>query len=233
MASGATADYRITARQPLGLLGTTLAVERSGARIEAQSPLLGDAGALAVAASLAVAEWILSRPLEQAELEAALADLVAGGEGRLSPVTLADGTLVIDDSYNANPASMRSSVLTAAELARHDGRRLILVLGEMRELGGVSASEHEALGRLVAQQERDERFRDWRRRGTDCRCGDEPRQERHVRGYAPSKPSTRFVAPSSDRRSRFWSRARAASATEKVVAALVEQRGRSKEGGRA
>jgi UDP-N-acetylmuramoyl-tripeptide--D-alanyl-D-alanine ligase len=156
------ADYRITARHSRGLLNsssvseglsTSLAIERSGARIEARSPLLGDAGALAVAASLAVAEWVLNRPLDQAELESALADLSAGGEGRLCPIALADGTLLIDDSYNANPASMRSSVLTAAELALYEGRRLILVLGEMRELGGLSPSEHEALGQMVAEQD--------------------------------------------------------------------------------
>lgn len=147
-----TCDYRIAIRQPRGLLGTDLAIERSGARIEARSPLLGDAGALAVAASLAVAEWVLNRPLDQAALEAALADLGAGGEGRLVPIALIDGTLVIDDSYNANPASMRSSVLTAAEMAHHDGRRLILVLGEMRELGALSPGEHEALGQEVALQ---------------------------------------------------------------------------------
>jgi len=149
----ATAEYLIAERRPRGLLGSDLVIERPAGRIEAHSPLLGNAGALAVAASLAVAEWVLNRLLDPTELEAALADLAAGGEGRLAPIELADGTLVIDDSYNANPASMRSSVRTAAELAGHEGRRLVLVLGEMLELGGVSSKEHETLGRLVAQQD--------------------------------------------------------------------------------
>jgi UDP-N-acetylmuramyl pentapeptide synthase len=65
------------------------------------------------------------------------------------PVPLADGTLIIDDSYNANPASMRSSIATAAELAAGQRRRLVLVLGEMRELGPRSAREHAALGRSL------------------------------------------------------------------------------------
>jgi UDP-N-acetylmuramoyl-tripeptide--D-alanyl-D-alanine ligase len=150
---GGGVDYRIVARDPLGLGGTALAIERAGSRIEVLSPLLGDAGALAVAASLAVVEALLARKLEGPELSAALAGLGAGGEGRLAPVALADGTLVIDDSYNANPASMRSSVRTAAEVARHDGRRLIVVLGEMRELGSVSGDEHADLGRFVAAHE--------------------------------------------------------------------------------
>jgi len=226
-----TADYRITARQPLGLRGTTLAVERSGARIEAQSPLLGDAGALAVAASLAVAEWILNRPLQQGELEAALADLVAGGEGRLSPITLADGTLVIDDSYNANPASMRSSVLTAAELARHDGRRLILVLGEMRELGGVSPSEHEVLGRMVAQQDATHVFAIG---GEAARISDAVTSQGKSAMFAETAEqavdAVRTAVASGDLVLVKGSRG---VATERIVRALVEQRGRSDQGGRA
>ncbi len=73
-----------------------------------------------------------------------------GLEGRLHPVRLADGTLVLDDTYNANPASMRSSVEAAAAIARDEGGRLVLVLGEMRELGSNAQAEHEALGRFLA-----------------------------------------------------------------------------------
>jgi UDP-N-acetylmuramoyl-tripeptide--D-alanyl-D-alanine ligase len=59
-----------------------------------------------------------------------------------------DGLVVLDDAYNANPSSM-SAALDA--LARVDvpGRHLA-VLGEMRELGSLSVTEHEDLGDLVA-----------------------------------------------------------------------------------
>jgi hypothetical protein len=46
---------------------------------------------------------------------------------------------------------MRSSIAVAAELAAEHGQRLLLVLGEMRELGALSASEHQALGRFAAE----------------------------------------------------------------------------------
>ena len=56
--------------------------------------------------------------------------------------------LFIDDTYNANPVSMARSIEEARCLA--GGRRLVLVLGEMRELGEDSARAHRELGRLVA-----------------------------------------------------------------------------------
>jgi UDP-N-acetylmuramoyl-tripeptide--D-alanyl-D-alanine ligase len=73
----------------------------------------------------------------------ALAELggIAGRGARLR-VAVGDGeALVIDESYNANPASMRA---TLAVLAHEPGRR-IAVLGEMRELGAHSDAFHAEL----------------------------------------------------------------------------------------
>jgi UDP-N-acetylmuramoyl-tripeptide--D-alanyl-D-alanine ligase len=66
---------------------------------------------------------------------------------RMEVARTADGVVVLDDAYNANPASMAAAL---EALARVDvpGRRLA-VLGEMRELGELSAPEHAALGDLV------------------------------------------------------------------------------------
>lgn len=55
---------------------------------------------------------------------------------------------VIDDAYNANPLSMRRSIASAAELA--DQRPLVLVLGEMKELGQDAPRLHRELGQVVA-----------------------------------------------------------------------------------
>jgi UDP-N-acetylmuramoyl-tripeptide--D-alanyl-D-alanine ligase len=64
----------------------------------------------------------------------------------------ADGVIVINDAYNANPDSMRAALesLVAIGHGRGDGTRTWAVLGEMRELGPASRQEHETLGRLVA-----------------------------------------------------------------------------------
>lgn len=57
--------------------------------------------------------------------------------------------LYIDDTYNANPLSMRCMLDAAAERAA--GRPLIVVLGEMRELGRQSTAEHRTLGQHLAR----------------------------------------------------------------------------------
>ena len=61
-----------------------------------------------------------------------------------------DGVTVINDSYNANPDSMRAALSALAELGR-GGRRTWAVLGDMLELGDTAADEHEAIGRFAAQ----------------------------------------------------------------------------------
>jgi UDP-N-acetylmuramoyl-tripeptide--D-alanyl-D-alanine ligase len=143
------ASYRIASRRSLGAAGAHILVDRPGGRIMLTVPLLGESGVLASAAGLCIAESMLGRLLSSEEANAGLALLGGGVEGRLKPIFLQDGTLVIDDTYNANPASMRASIAAAAELAQQEKRRLVLVLGEMRELGDTSTSEHEALGKVA------------------------------------------------------------------------------------
>jgi UDP-N-acetylmuramoyl-tripeptide--D-alanyl-D-alanine ligase len=79
----------------------------------------------------------------------ALADMggLAGRGARHTVVTADGGTaLIIDESYNANPASMAA---TLAVLGKVTARRRIAVLGEMRELGEDSDALHAGLAGLV------------------------------------------------------------------------------------
>lgn len=74
----------------------------------------------------------------------ALADLggLAGRGARFWVEVKAGRALVIDEAYNANPASMR---VTLAVLGEEAATRKIAVLGEMRELGDKSDEYHTAL----------------------------------------------------------------------------------------
>lgn len=82
----------------------------------------------------------------------ALADLVpASGRGRRITLNVGGGkALLIDESYNANPASMRAAldVLGQASVGRR-GRR-IAVLGDMLELGPDAAELHRGLAEAIA-----------------------------------------------------------------------------------
>lgn len=87
--------------------------------------------ALAVAAALAA----IGADLEPAL--AALAELSApAGRGARVVLKRGDGqALLIDESYNANPASMRAALAAMASVPRADFARRIAVLGDMLELG--------------------------------------------------------------------------------------------------
>jgi UDP-N-acetylmuramoyl-tripeptide--D-alanyl-D-alanine ligase len=72
---------------------------------------------------------------------------------RMETFTTSGGVRVVNDAYNANPASMDAALRSARWLAR--GRRFIAVLGHMAELGPISREEHERVGSLAARMEVD------------------------------------------------------------------------------
>ncbi|MBR3971585.1 MAG: UDP-N-acetylmuramoyl-tripeptide--D-alanyl-D-alanine ligase [Ruminococcus sp.] len=58
---------------------------------------------------------------------------------------------IIDDCYNANPASMKASIET---LAGFQGRR-VAILGDMKELGKTEAELHQEIGRFAVEKKLD------------------------------------------------------------------------------
>jgi len=100
--------------------------------------------ALNAAAALAAGEFA-GVPL--AEGAAALAGVRV--PHRLQQVPAAAGFTVVDDAYNASPESMLAAFeVLAAEPRR---ARLLAVLGEMRELGGLSEDAHRRVGQRAAE----------------------------------------------------------------------------------
>ncbi|MFA5945335.1 MAG: Mur ligase family protein [Patescibacteria group bacterium] len=72
--------------------------------------------------------------------------------GRLNPIPGIKGALVLDDTYNAAPASMRSALDALLRFTPGEERdRRIAVLGDMAELGPRTESEHRALGRHASR----------------------------------------------------------------------------------
>lgn len=60
-----------------------------------------------------------------------------------------NGALLLDNTYNAAPDSLQSSLQTLSELAGK-GKRTIAVIGEMLELGAYSEKAHRHIGKLIA-----------------------------------------------------------------------------------
>ncbi|MGU3434104.1 UDP-N-acetylmuramoyl-tripeptide--D-alanyl-D-alanine ligase [Actinomycetes bacterium M1A6_2h] len=81
----------------------------------------------------------------------ALSSAEAASARRMDVRTRADGVTVVNDSYNANPDSMRAALkalVTMSRSGRDGGRKSWAVLGEMGELGDDSVIEHDRIGRL-------------------------------------------------------------------------------------
>lgn len=74
----------------------------------------------------------------------------SSGYARLAPARAHNGALILNDTYNANPDSMLVAFDTLRAMPLAPGGRKFVVLGEMRELGASSATEHADLGRELA-----------------------------------------------------------------------------------
>jgi len=134
-----------------GLEGLTFRLSASGAigggQTTATMGILGRHNALnGAAAALAIKRLFPSLGLD--DIARGLADFRAPLM-RLSIKPLTHDRRIIDDSYNANPQSMRAALDIAADLVA-SGLRVGLVLGDMLELGERSPSYHADIGGVVA-----------------------------------------------------------------------------------
>jgi UDP-N-acetylmuramoyl-tripeptide--D-alanyl-D-alanine ligase len=120
-------------------------------------PLLGDVAATNLAGAFAtVAElfgWSFTRRekdgADVATLNASLRANVRPVAGRLAPRHRRDGALVLDDTYNASPSAFAASIATARAIADRSGRRLVIVAGEMRELGSIAGAAHDEVAAAI------------------------------------------------------------------------------------
>lgn len=142
------AQVRLASARPNGRDGLTLAVGYEGVTYPVSLRLVGDhnamnaTGAFALALALGYSPQDCVKGLESAQAHAR----------RLQVHDVeALGVTVIDDCYNANPASMSAALQTLEQLAS-DGGRSVAVLGDMLELGPEEVAEHIRLGEVAAER---------------------------------------------------------------------------------
>ena len=140
----AEADVRLAGVRTRGREGLDAELAYRGQTYTVRLAFLGEhnalnaAGAFALAVALGYSPEECVRGLGQARPYAR----------RLNVVDAPGGVVVIDDCYNANPASMAAALDTLGTLAS-DGRAFA-VLGDMLELGAGENDEHARLGALAA-----------------------------------------------------------------------------------
>jgi len=98
--------------------------------------------ATAVASALGIDSKIIKQGLEN----------VYPVQGRLQPIKLNNDVLLLNDSYNANPDSMKAGIDVLAQLK---GKKKILVAGDMAELGQAAPHLHEEIGHYAKAKEID------------------------------------------------------------------------------
>ena len=144
LAFGAAADVR-----PLSVAmqadGTDLTADVAG---EIVSCRIGMAGAHWVSNALAVLAGVKAAGGDLAEAGLALAELtdLPGRGGRLMVPAPGGEAIIIDESYNANPASMAAAI---AVLGDAPAKRRVAILGAMRELGDLTDAFHAGLKPLI------------------------------------------------------------------------------------
>jgi UDP-N-acetylmuramoyl-tripeptide--D-alanyl-D-alanine ligase len=110
---------------------------------------LGVVGRHQVSNTLAAAAVALELGMPLADVAAALGGIGIVSSRRMDVFDRPDGVTVIDDSYNANPASTAAALRALAAMGR--GRRTVAVLGYMAELGDFERTGHSDTGRLAAE----------------------------------------------------------------------------------
>jgi UDP-N-acetylmuramoyl-tripeptide--D-alanyl-D-alanine ligase len=136
MTFGLSADADVTASFEEKKHGLVIKVKAFGKKLKIK---LNSVGEHSVRNALAAVTVALAAKIPTRSIEAGLANFKPVS-GRLNIETIA-GVNVIDDSYNANPASMRAAINVLIQSNQN-----LLIVGDMAELGAAAEAEHKALG---------------------------------------------------------------------------------------
>ena len=109
---------------------------------------LAATGRFMVSNALAAAAVGLTLGFSAAEIKAGLENFKAVG-GRMNIIQTRKKVSIVDDTYNANPASMQAAIAALSELKGNN--RGILVIGDMLELGDGAETLHKEIGAFSAR----------------------------------------------------------------------------------
>ncbi|MEQ1576048.1 MAG: UDP-N-acetylmuramoyl-tripeptide--D-alanyl-D-alanine ligase [Hyphomicrobium sp.] len=146
---GLTAGSQVRpSRWDLGPDGSDITVTLSGREVAYR---VAAPGAHIAQNSLAVVAALDAVGVHAGQASKALAEMPAPhGRGSRTVLSLQTGDmLLIDESYNANPASMRSALAAMATVPRERYGRRVAVLGDMLELGADAANLHAGLAEAI------------------------------------------------------------------------------------
>ncbi|GAB4007620.1 UDP-N-acetylmuramoyl-tripeptide--D-alanyl-D-alanine ligase [Nocardioides ultimimeridianus] len=148
-------DGRVTWRfvelDDLGRPSFSLGVAREDRGYDLYPVSLRQIGAHQVLNAAAAAAMAIATGCAPAEVAQALSTVEPSSRWRMELSEQADGLVVINDSYNANPESMRAGLEALTAIGERSGRRTVAVLGEMRELGAEHETGHRSVGRAAAE----------------------------------------------------------------------------------
>lgn len=149
--TGPESDLRLVASEPDGTAGAGQRVQAAFKDGKTVSFPLGVPGIHIATNALAAVLALRAAGCDADRSIGTLSDLrAADGRGARWRFALDGGELLlIDESYNANPASMAAAMTTAAAARSADGQRLIFVLGDMLELGDAAGALHVGLAPLA------------------------------------------------------------------------------------
>jgi UDP-N-acetylmuramoyl-tripeptide--D-alanyl-D-alanine ligase len=138
-----SADIRLSVEENLGWDGYAVAVSFPEGTVRARTGLLGRHNLYNVLSAAAIAHAI---GMDVTRIEEAI-ESFQPYTMRFTPVKTAAGYTVVNDTYNANPASMEWAIRTLEDLPC-EGRRIV-VMGDMRELGEKTSYYHQQLGKFL------------------------------------------------------------------------------------
>ncbi len=123
--------------------GMTFTVQFEGQTYQGRTPLLGRHQIYPLLVAITTG-LVFDIPIEQSLTALATMPRVPG---RMNPLRGKNGTLIIDDSFNASPEATQAAIDTLVELP---GATKVAILGDMPELGDVEVAAHQQIGEYVS-----------------------------------------------------------------------------------